>query len=630
MCGFCGVVGPSSRARGDAIDAMSRAIAHRGPDDHGTWSTRLRDRRRDEVVALGHQRLSIIDLSPLGHQPMTTVDGALTVAYNGEIYNFEALRRELEEKGTHFRSRCDTEVILGAFAAWGVDSFERLNGMFAFALWDDAGQRLYLVRDRVGIKPLYYRFEDGLLLFGSELKALRAHPSFSPVIDRGALGRYLRHGYVCGPETIYAGTHRLMPGDFLVWERGHIEVKPYVRWDAAPAQPPPAHFDEVVNALDGLLGDAVQSQMVSDVPLGAFLSGGVDSSAVVALMQERSTRRVQTFSIGFREDGWDEAPFARAVAAHLKTEHHELYVGRDDAVQVAEELPRLYDEPFADASAIPTVLLSRLTRQHVTVALSGDGGDELFGGYGHHLRFHQLRWMLRLPMGLRRVFSALAPLAPLGPLRNFLSHMHAPDGAHAALRLESSFEGAALANACGEDGGRPTRTFLDAYRDAPTQESARRLMYADARLYLPDDILVKVDRASMSVGLEARVPILDHRIVQFGLALPLHMIWRNGQTKSPLREVLYRRVPRALIDRPKKGFGIPIHTLLQKQLAHWSSRHLSPERLREQGILDPDGVESLLADTRQRFDEVNGVAVRWRLICFQRWYAATHLGDASA
>jgi len=403
-----------------------------------------------------------------------------------------------------------------------------------------------------------------------------------------------------------------------------------VRWDDPPPDPLPSRFEDVVTSLDGLLGDAVERQMISDVPLGAFLSGGVDSSTVVALMQERATRPVRTFSIGFREEGWDEAPYARAVAEHLKTEHTELYVTPEDAAIVAEELPSLFDEPFADASAIPTTLLSRLTRKHVTVALSGDGGDELFGGYRHHRRFHQLRPLLRAPAGLRRWLAPLARFAPPGGVRNLLAHLRAPDGARLALRLESSFEDSALARACGEEGGRPTETFLTAFRGAPTSDDVRRLAYADARLYLPDDILVKVDRASMSVALEARVPLLDNRVIQFGLALPLETVWRGGDAKAPLREVLYRRVPRSLIDRPKHGFGIPIHALLKKQIDGWKVHHLDPRRLRDQGLLDPAGVEALLADARARFDPVIGATALWRLLCFQRWYAWNHLGERAA
>lgn len=630
MCGFCGVIGPARLARLDRLEAMSGAIAHRGPDDSGTWQRRVATAGRDDVVALGHRRLAILDLSPLGHQPMSTPDGRLTIAFNGEIYNFLDLRRILEQEGASFRSNTDTEVILAAFSVWGEESFRRLNGMFAFALFDTASGRLHLVRDRAGIKPLYYHDHEGLLIFGSELKSLRMHPEFVSEVDRGALGRYLRHGYVSGEETIYARTKRLLPGDHLVWEAGTIRVGPYVRWDAPPDEPSPTSFDDVVVELGRLLGDAVERQMISDVPIGAFLSGGVDSSTVVALMQERATQRVRTFSIGFEHERWNEAPFARAVAEHLQTEHTELYVTRQDAIDVAEELPAIYDEPFADPSAIPTILLARLTRKHVTVALSGDGGDELFGGYGHHQRFHQLLPWLGLPAMLRRPLSSASRFLPAGALRNALAHLRARDPAELALRLLSSFDGESLERACGPEGGRPTPLYLEAFRSAVAETNERRTMVADARVYLPDDILAKVDRATMSVALEARVPILDNEVLRFGLALPLDIIWHGGVAKAPLRALLYRYVPRELIERPKHGFGIPLHVLLAERIDEWTAEFLAPRRLKTQGILDPAGVAGLIGEAGARFDAVVRASVIWRLLCFQRWFAYHHEGRRPA
>jgi len=630
VCGICGVLGPVDHAGIEDVGRMTRALAHRGPDDLGTWSSRVRVGAEDFAVALGHTRLSILDLSPLGHQPMSIDDRTIIVSYNGEIYNFQDLRRELEGRGVAFRSSCDTEVLLQAYRVWGVDAFARFNGMFAFALFDAPRRRLYLVRDRVGIKPLYWRLHGGVLTFGSELEALRRHRGFEPRIDRGALGRFLRHGYVCGPETIYSDTRRVMPGEYLLWEQGKLSSHAYWHVGASPATPPPERFEDVVDTLDALLGDAVERQMISDVPLGGFLSGGVDSSTVVALMQERSRHKVRTFSIGFEDADYDESSHARAVAQHLGTVHTELIVRRAEAVQVARELPDLYDEPFADSSAIPTVLLSRLTRHHVTVALSGDGGDELFAGYPHHLRLAQLAGWLRVPRALRVPLASLAAWLPRGRLRNGLFHLGAADAAELAYGLQSAFDAPSLAAACGPEGARPALPYLEAWASAGTDDPLRRSMQADVRLYLPDDILVKVDRATMSVGLEARVPILDHRVVELALALPREHLWRGGATKAPLREVLYRRVPRALIERPKHGFGIPIHQLLARELVEWQRLYLAPSRLAEEGNLSPDGVAGLLGLARGRFDHALRAAVLWRLVSFQRWFARRHRGEAAA
>jgi asparagine synthase (glutamine-hydrolysing) len=627
MCGLCGVIGPERAAAVEDLEGMARSLAHRGPDDFGVWTDRFEAEGVPYAVGLGHTRLAILDVSPLGHQPMLSGDGSCVVAYNGEIYNFRELREELARLGHPFRSDCDTEVLLQAFRAWEHRALGGLIGMFAFALWDAARSRLVLVRDRLGIKPLYYAYGDGLLTFGSELRALRRHRSFRGEIDRPALGRYLRYGYVAGPESIYRGVRRLAPGEMLVWERGRIRVEPYWSLLDPPHEPAPQRFEAAVDGLEALLGDAVEQRLVSDVPLGAFLSGGVDSSAVVALMQERARAPVRTFSIGFRDAGFDEAPFARAVAKHLGTEHTEWYLERGDVIGVAHDLPELYDEPFADPSAIPTVLLSRLTREHVTVALSGDGGDELFAGYDQHRKLAMLMPWLRLPQAARTLVAQAARLLPDGRARNALRHLRAPDALGVATRLETYFDEAVLEAACGAEGARPAALFERAFGSAPSADAVRRQTFADASVYLPDDILTKVDRASMSVGLEARVPLLDHRVVQFALGLPREVLWRNGATKAPLREVLYRRVPRQLIERPKHGFGMPIHTLLAHEIRAWTDRYLDPARLREEGNFDPQGVERLVAAARR---ERRGVPYPlWVLLCFQRWFARVHGGEGA-
>jgi asparagine synthase (glutamine-hydrolysing) len=625
MCGFCGIVGPAYLAAIEDLEAMTRELVHRGPDDLGTWSARFGVASGEHAVALGHTRLSILDLSALGHQPMHTADGSVTISYNGEIYNFRELREELRAGGHTFCSETDTEVLLTAYCAWGVEAFTRLIGMFAFAIWDAPKRRLLLVRDRLGIKPLYYCIRDGVLTFGSELRALRRHRGFEPRIDRGTLGRYLRYGYVTGVQTIYANVWQVMPGEYLLWEDGKIETRPYWRLIEETEVVPPASFEAAVDRLEDLLGDAVERRLIADVPLGAFLSGGVDSSVVVALMRERARGEVRTFSIGFRERPYDEAPFARRVAKHLGTQHTEIYVERHQALSVAHELPTLYDEPFADESAIPTTLLCRLTRNHVTVALSGDGGDEIFGGYERYTKFSQLLPLFALPRTVRRLLAVAAPLFPRRSVRNGLSHLMADDYLELAERLHSHFTTAELRAGCGEEGACPSEIFADTFAAAPTDDPIVRARFGDCRMYLCDDILTKVDRASMSVALEVRVPILDHRVVQFGMGLPRSLVWYGGETKAPLRAVLYRRVPRELIERPKHGFGIPIEMLLAQELAEWPKRFLEPARLAEEGIFRPDGVALLLARARSR----EPIAVRrlWFLLCFQRWFARVHRGE---
>jgi asparagine synthase (glutamine-hydrolysing) len=628
MCGFCGVVGPEDRAFVGDVEPMAHTLRHRGPDDFGTWTQRFDGPGAGFAVGLGHTRLSILDLSPRGHQPMVAADGGAVVAYNGEIYNFAVLREELEGLGHAFGSGTDTEVLLAAWRAWGLEALERFNGMFAFALWDASQRKLLLARDRLGIKPLYWRFTDGVLTFGSELRALRRHRAFRPEIDPAALGRFLRYGYVIGEPSIYRHTSRLRPGGWLLWSDGRVELGRYWRLEDARTEPVPASFDAAVDRLEALLCQAVERRLIADVPLGAFLSGGVDSSTVVALMQECAPGPVRTFSIGFRERGWDEAPFARDVAKHLGTDHTELYVGREEARAVALELADLYDEPFADASAIPTVLLSRLTRQHVTVSLSGDGGDELFGGYDRYRNYDVLRRLLRLPGPLRRLLVGLAPLVPHSRIRNGLRHLRGGEPWSIAEDMRATFDPTALAAACGAAGGCPSRAFEAMFRSAPGDDDVVRFMFGEAATYLPDDILTKLDRASMSVALEGRVPLLDHEVVGFALGLPREIFWHEGRTKAPLRAVLHRRVPRHLIDRPKHGFGIPLRDLLGADLEAWSRRYLDPRRLAEEGLLAAEGAARLRESALRK--EGPATTRLWHLLCFERWFARTHRGEREA
>jgi len=628
MCGITGLLGPKVRAGAHCLEPMTRALRHRGPDDSGLWCRDFAVEREPFQVALGHARLAILDLSAAGHQPMSDPSGCLTIAFNGEIYNFRELRRELAQRGHPFQTECDTEVLLAAWKEWGAEALQRLHGMFALALWDAQRQQLTLGRDRLGIKPLYYQFADGLLLFASELGALRQHEAFRPEIDRQALADYMRTGYVIGPRSIYAQVSRVMPGQLLCWRRGELQRRQW--WEPLSPAPsrPPRSFEEAVDGLEERLAAAVEERLVSDRPLGAFLSGGIDSSSIVSLMQAAAPGRVRTFSIGF-EKGRSEAAHARAVAAHLGTDHTEFTVRSQEARKVALELPVLYDEPFADHSVIPTTLLSRLTRQHVTVALSGDGGDELFGGYWQYRKLQRLLPLLRLPVFMRRPLAKLAGRLPTGSLRNGLQHLEASGPAELAWRLIDGCGDAALARLLGGH-ALPDPLFITRYRSAPSRDPIQRAMLADSGIYLPDDILTKVDRASMSVALEVRVPLLDHRVVDFALSLPMHLVWHGGETKAPLRALLDRRVPRKLVDRPKQGFGLPLEELLQDSIRRWSEQLLTPERLREDGFFRPEAVAHLLGRARRRSGTKGEALMRWRLIAFQRWYGHTHRGEELA
>lgn len=631
------------------IRLMSDTLLHRGPDDEGSWV--------DEAagVALGFRRLSIIDLSPEGHQPMTSADGRYVVIFNGEIYNFRELRRELDAYGHSFRGHSDTEVMLAAFTEWGFERAVKLfNGMFALALWDRKERVLYLTRDRLGEKPLYYGFAGETFLFGSELKALRAHPLFSAEINRDALALFLRFNYIPAPYSIYKNIHKLPPGTYLSMDVRDGSISsgalgqcpaPVAYWSAREvaeegvAEPFAGTEAEAITELETILSDAVGLRMVADVPLGAFLSGGVDSSTVVSLMQAQSSQPVRTFSIGFTEEAYDEARYARSVAQHLKTDHTELYVTPEDAMAVIPRLPALYDEPFSDSSQIPTFLVSELARRHVTVSLSGDGGDELFAGYNRYLLgqsvWNKIGWM---PMGSRaavagalttvsprawdRAFTGLKPFLPSrlqqrtpgDRLHKLAEVLAVPDTEAMYMNIVSHWkEPTSLVKGAVE----PPTTLTDSGQWANLPHFIQRMMYMDTVTYLPDDILVKVDRASMGVSLEARVPFLDHRVVEFSWRMPLDWKLSNGESKRPLRRILYKHVPRELIERPKMGFGIPIGQWLRGPLRDWAEALLDERRLEQEGFMNPQPI-------RQKWREHlrgtrNWQYYIWDVLMFQGW-----------
>jgi len=648
VCGFAGYLGRGGatiRPPGELLQQMGDAITNRGPDDSGVWLD------PEAGIGLSHRRLSILDLSAAGHQPMVSPSGRYVLAFNGEIYNHLVLRAELEKAGgaLAWRGHADTETLLAGFDAWGIEATVKSTvGMFAFAVWDKATRSLTLGRDRVGEKPLYYGWQGETFLFGSELKALKVHSAFRARIDRNALALMMRHNTIPAPYSIYEGIYKLLPGSLLTVSSQDRSAQPHRYWDARRivadglTQQLSASPDESVAALDQLLRHAVAQQMVADVPLGAFLSGGVDSSTMVALMQAQSSRPVRTFTIGFHEADYNEAEHAKAVAKHLGTEHTELYVSPQQALDVIPRLPSLYCEPFSDSSQIPTFLVSQLARQHVTVSLSGDAGDELFGGYNRYVLGQRLWGKLsRLPAGLRaalaRIIAGVSPPVwnrVLGPLQALLpdglaqanigAKLHKGAGVMAAktpaelyLLLASHWpRPAELVIGATE----PSTVLTDLSQQPQTDHFVHQMMALDLLTYLPDDILCKVDRAAMGVSLETRVPFLDHRIVEFAWRLPLDYKLRDGVGKWPLRQVLHQYVPKELIERPKMGFGVPIDSWLRGPLREWAEALLDGARLKREGFFNSAPIRDkwLQHLSGQR----NWQYELWDVLMFQQWFEA--------
>jgi len=645
MCGITGFLNFRLDLAADdlrsRVRAMADSLAHRGPDNSGIWVD------AHAGVALGHRRLAILDLSPLGNQPMISASGRYVITLNGEMYNYRELRHQLKEKGHRFRGTSDTEVMLAAFEEWGVEAcVPKLTGMFAFAVWDRERHTLTLARDRLGEKPLYYSRVGNTFAFASELKALRTYPSFDGEIDRDALSAYLRHNYIPAPHSIYRSILKLEPGHILEVAAAQISP-PRAYWSlyqvakVGIAEPFTGSTGEAVNEVDALLGFTVQRQMVADVPLGAFLSGGIDSSLVVAIMQKHSARPIKTFTIGFEQKEFDEAPYARAVARFLKTDHTELYVSPEQAMEVIPHLPEIYDEPFSDSSQIPTYLVAKLAREEVTVSLSGDGGDELFGGYDSYEVVSKLwKLMQGIPFEGRKLLGHLVQSVPLKAW-NRLAWMlpttvmrsndsSAGDRMHKVAQVMDAHSITDLYRRYISHRTKPIDWVVGANKLASvfdkaesfggTQHSTQRMMYLDALTYLPDDILVKLDRAAMSVGLETRVPLLDHHVVEFAWRIPMSMKLKDGKGKWLLRALLQKYLPGEMVERPKKGFSVPLADWLRGPLRPWADALLAEKRVREDGYFDPHLVgkmwnEHLSGERNWRFG-------LWDLLMFQSWLDA--------
>jgi len=649
MCGLAGFFGPATRNDADLsaiAQRMNDTIYLRGPDSHGVWSDQAHG------LALGHRRLSILDLSPEGHQPMVSRNGRFIIVFNGEVYNFRDLRAELEAAGHAFRGHSDTEIMLAAFSQWGVQAAtKRFNGMFAFAVWDRDEKLLHLGRDRLGEKPLYYGWmADGTLLFGSELKALKAHPSFQGEINRDAIAGLLKLNYIADPHSIYQGIYKLPPATLLTWDGSSARPKPEHYWDlravaeASIQDPYRGSEQEAISELEALLKDAVGIRMVSDVPLGAFLSGGIDSSTIVALMQAQSSKPVRTFTIGFHEKNFNEAGFAKEVAQHLGTDHTELYISPRETLDVIPKLPAMYDEPFSDYSQIPTFLVCQMARQHVTVALSGDAGDELFSGYERYFVGRSLwnkisalpGWGRKATAGGLTLLSARTLNTLIEPFKKLLPakyhHVSVGDKLHKlaeVLRVSEPVD--MYQNLVSHwkhleqvviNGREPITALTDNSNWPRVPDFTHRMMHLDMETYLPGDILTKVDRASMGVSLEGRIPLLDPRVIEFAWRIPLSMKVKGGQGKWLLRQVLYKHVPQKLIDRPKMGFSVPIGEWLRGELRDWAEALLDESRLKREGYFHP-------APIREKWHEHlegsrNWQYYLWDVLMFQAWLEAQH------
>lgn len=639
MCGIVGFLSNEKTTDQSVLLSMRDTLAHRGPDDAGHYID------LENGVGLAHRRLSIIDLSSHGHQPMSNNDGSVWITYNGEVYNFMEVREELEKRGHKFNSSSDTEVLLKAYEEWGIGCVHRLIGMFALALWDRNEKKLYLIRDRAGVKPLYYSRQNGLFLFGSELKALMKHPGFRKKLNLSALNSFLRYGFISSPETIFENVHKLKPGHYLcVSDNKTEEVKYWDVLDFYDKEPLKGTEEEIAEELEKILVDSFKYRLVSDVPVGVFLSGGVDSSLVTALLQKNIGSKLSTFSIGFHEARHNEAEWAKKIADYLGTEHTEYYLSEDDSLGVIEKVPEIFDEPFGDHSCLPTYSVSKLARKDVTVALSADGGDELFCGYNRYLAiqycnrlledypgwlgkgfmtlvenigpdsldvvYRNISFLLPEIRGLRDRYSKWREMIRFGNERNFLEMLRFNLSKWMPEDLNGIIKGYEY-NPYSDD------TFRESFLRLRNRDPLTQMMAADFKTYLADDILTKVDRASMSVSLEAREPLLDHRIAEFVARVPFELKFKNGERKYILKKVLRKHLPPELFERPKQGFTAPLDKWLKGKLSPIVRDYLNKERLERDDIFNSDIVNHWLG----RFYANSSIYAEriWYLLMFQMW-----------
>jgi asparagine synthase (glutamine-hydrolysing) len=628
MCGITGFISKKDVSI-SLLEEMNDTIAYRGPDSSGLFFENYNDNSK---IGLAHRRLSIIDLSPLGHQPMVFDD--VVIIFNGEIYNFKEIRKDLEMIGFDFKSTSDTEVILKAYLAYGIDFIHRLNGMFSIALFDKRTKDFYLIRDRLGVKPLYYSFNDNDIVFGSELKPLMIFPGFKKEIDLHALSLFLYHGYIVAPHTIFKNVYKLKPGTYLHFNNNKVDHVVYwsVEEKFRTKKIIEKSEEEWIDDLESLLMDSVKDRMVSDVPIGAFLSGGIDSSLITALMQKNAQKPVKTFTIGFNEREYNEATYAKDVATHLKTDHHELYLPIQKAEELIPKIPHYYDEPFADSSQLPTMLLSEMTRQHVTVALSGDGGDELFCGYGRYddvLRLSRLEVFAKIAGNIPFFKTAVKNMTRNSKYTQFFELTNDHNVINSAY-LNYLHHWPLIKN--------HTHKFDKNYEDVMflSNNIQEKHMLQDMVTYLPDDILTKVDRASMAYSLEARAPMIDdHRVLEFSFSMPHDMKFKNGDKKYILKKLLSRHIPSHLIDRPKMGFGVPIYDWLKTDLKNLVDRYLRDDYIKKQDIFKVEEIQKIrnqFFNCESSFLEKkifknyklykDGMIDRiiWHLLVFQMWH----------
>lgn len=627
MCGIAGILSRKGQYTQESLEStvkkMISTLIHRGPDDSGTWLD------ENAGLAFGHRRLSIIDRSKKGRQPMISSNNRYVICYNGEVYNFPYLRQELEDCGNKFISRTDTEVVLTAIVQWGLKpAIRRFNGMFAFAIWDRAERKLHLIRDRLGIKPLYYGWVVNGWAFSSELKALTAVPGFCNQVDRDSLAMFMRHNYIPAPYSIYRNIFKLPPGSMITLRQGQTtsEVSPMVYWNLREiaqegiSKPFDGSLSEAIESLESLIESSTQLRMISDVPLGVFLSGGIDSSLITTFLQKHSTRPIKTFTIGFKDRVYNEADYALQVSKHLGTEHNELYIKQEEALCIVPQLSTFYDEPFADSSQIPTFFVCKLAKMHATVSLSGDGGDELFCGYNRYPRNLKLWNQIQLiPASLRKMLFTILEFLPqsthsggkLVRLKQIINTSNPLEFYHAMMSTWQKMDSLVI-------GSNERKTvFVSGDCERKFNNLQNAMMVKDMISYLPDDILVKVDRASMANSLEVRVPLLDHRIVEFVWKLPLDWKWHDNVSKWIIRKILYKYVPRKLVERPKKGFSVPLNYWLKGPLRDWAEELLSSHRIKNDGFFD---VKEIRRMWHQHLSgKHNRASYLWSVLMFQAW-----------